>query len=99
MKNKDLILTKDTVINHSITVKNIICKNGRWNLKVNGNIDAWDINARDIDAMNITARNINALDIDARDIICEKRIKKTKESKTIARIFVQNRSRLNRKEW
>jgi hypothetical protein len=136
---KDLILTEDTVIDHSIIVKNIICKNKRWNLRVNGNIDAldinagninagdinavninagdinaldidawninavninaWDINAGDINAGNINAGDINAWDIDAVNIICEKRIKKSESAKTKARIFIQNKSSLERKEW
>ena len=57
---------------------------GRFNLKVVGNINAEDINARDIDAG---------------DIICEKRIKKSLKVKTIARIFIENRSKLEKKEW
>ena len=110
--NGDLILNKDTTFKKSIIVKGNI--KGYFSLKVNGNITAWDINAvdidaLDIDAMNINAMNINALDIDAMninaldidalDIICEKRIKKSISSKTKARVFIQNKSKLNRKEW
>ena len=72
------------------------------------NIDALDIDARDIDARNINAADINAWDINALDInaadiiawniICEKRIKKTETSKTICRVFVQNKFKLERKE-
>ena len=63
---QDLILTEDTSFAESITVNgNII---GNYNLKVMGNIDARDINARDINAWNIDARDINAEKIDARDI-------------------------------
>lgn len=62
------------------------------NLVVEGNIRSaggkWNIDAVDIDAV----------DIDARDIICEKRIKKTKDAKTICRIFIDNKSKLDRKE-
>ena len=57
-------------------------------IKVTGNINAMDINAKDI----------NAGDINARDIICESRKKKSKTNKTIARVFVQGRSKLERKE-
>jgi len=68
-----------------------------------GDIDAWNINAEnidalDIDAWNINARNINAENIDALDIICEKRIKKNKTSKTICRVFVQDKFKFERKE-
>jgi hypothetical protein len=73
-----------------------------------GNIDAWDINAVDINAWDINAGNIDARDIDARDInarninawdiICESRKKESKTSKTIARVFIQGRSKLERKE-
>jgi len=117
----DLILTKDTTFSESIKVKGDI--KGYYNLKVAGNIDAWDINAMDIDARNINAWNIdagnidawniNAWNIDARnidarnidagninalDIICEKRIKKLKTSKTVCRIYVKNKYSLARKE-
>ena len=124
--NGDLILTENTEFKESIKVNgNIKGKdNKRYDLKVNGNIDAWDIDARNIDAkdidawdidawnidaMDIDARDINAMDIDARnidagdinamDIVCDKRIKKSKTSKTKARIFIENKSKLERKEW
>jgi hypothetical protein len=68
-----------------------------WNINA-WDINAWNINAGDINARNIDAWNINAWDINARDIICETRKKKSKTSKTIARIFVQGRPKLERKE-
>ena len=97
----DLILTEDTTFTESIKVEGNI--KGYYNLKVAGNINAWDINARNIDAWDINAGdidvgNINARDIDAMDIICEKRIKAEKEYKTICRVFVQNKFSLERKE-
>jgi len=65
----DLILKKDMVFKDSINVEgNIICKNGRFNLTVDGSITATDINAWDINARNINAGNINAGDINAWDI-------------------------------
>ena len=86
----DLVLTKDTVFKTSITVEgNIVCKNGWFNLTVRGDINAWDI-----DAWNINARNINA-----QDIICESRKKKSPKARTFARLFVTDRSKLERKEW
>jgi len=74
-----------------------------WDIKAL-DIDAWDIDARDIDARDIKARSIDALDIKARsidawDIICENRVKKTKDSRTFARIFMKHRSKVERKEW
>jgi len=115
--NGNLILTEDTEYSEGIIVNGSI--KGYFNLKVAGNINAWDIDAWDIDAWdinvwdinvwdinarNINARDISAWDINARDInawdiICEKRIKKGKENKTTARIFIQNKSELERKEW
>ena len=83
---KDLILTEDTTFNESITVEGDI--KGYFNLKVVGNIKA----------KNIDAWNIDAWDIDAWDIICEKRIKKSNKAKTFSRIFIQNKSKLERKE-
>jgi hypothetical protein len=68
-----------------------------WNISA-WDIKAWDIKAWDINAGDINARNIDAWDIKAWDIICESRKKKTKESRTIARVFVQGRSKLERKE-
>ena len=62
-------------------------------------INAWNINARNINARNINARNIDALDINAWNIVCEKRIKKTEKCTTKARIFIQEKSKLKRKEW
>ena len=63
-----------------------------------GDIIAWDIDAGDIIAWDIDAGNINAGNINAWDIICESRKKKSKTNKTIARVFVQGRSKLERKE-
>jgi hypothetical protein len=68
-----------------------------WDINAR-NINAGDINAWDINAMDINARNINAGDIDAWDIICEKRIKKESKFKTISRVFIQNKSKTERKE-
>ena len=75
---------------------------------VAGDIDAWNINAGninagDIDVWNINAGNINAGDIDAGninagDIVCEKRIRKSTQSKTICRIYIKDKSKLERKE-
>jgi len=92
----NLILTKDTIFEGNLIVEGNI--QGYHNLKVNGNINARDITAWDIDAWNINAWNINAGNINACDIICEKRIKKAKYNKTIARVFIQDKSSLKRKE-
>ena len=67
----DLILTEDTTFGESIEVIGDI--KGWYNLTVEGdidarNIDALDINARDIDAGDIDAGDINAYDITALDI-------------------------------
>ena len=107
----NLILKKDTIFNESIIVEGNI--KGYYNLKVIGNIDAGNIDAGNIDAGNIKAGNIEAWDIkawdidawnidarniDAWDIIIEKRIKKTKTAKTICRVYITNKSKLERKE-
>jgi len=62
----DLILTEDTTFTESIKVEGNI--KGYYNLKVAGNINAWDINARNIDAWDINAGDIDARNIDAWDI-------------------------------
>ena len=72
----NLILTKDTTFSESIKVEGDI--KGYYNLKVAG--------------------NINARNIDARDIVCEKRIKKLKTSKTVCRVYVKNKYSLVRQE-
>ena len=69
-RHGDLVLEKDRTFEHSIVVEgNIVGKYGmRYNLVVNGSINAKNINAGNIDAWgNINARgNINAWNIDAR---------------------------------
>jgi len=107
----DLILTEDTTFDESIKVEGNI--RGYFNLKVARDIDARNIVARNIvarniDAKNIVAKNIDAMDIDAwdidarnivaRNIICETRIKKSKTAKTICRVYVKNKSKIERKE-
>jgi hypothetical protein len=107
IKVKGNILGKDgnrfsLVVHGNITTKNI----DAWNIyarNINAlNIDAGDINALNIAACNINARHINARNINARNIyagviICESRKKKNKNNKTIARIFIQNKSNLKHK--
>jgi len=92
----NLELIKDFKTNKNLIVKgNILGKDKeRYNLRAR-DIDAiMDINAWDIDAWDIDAQ-----DIYAQDIICEERIKKYKGVKTMARIFIKNKSKLERKEW
>ena len=66
----NLVMSKDMEYEGDLIVKgNILGKNGnRYNLKVHGNITAWDIDAWDISAWNITAGNINAGNITAKNI-------------------------------
>jgi hypothetical protein len=61
-------------------------------------INAWNIDACNIDACNIDALNIDASDINASDIICIRRIKKTKDAKTIAYSITLDRFYRERKE-
>ena len=90
-KFKNLVLTKDTTFEESIEVDgNITCEGiSRFFLKVAGNINAGNINAGDI----------NAGDINAWNIVCESRIKKDVKFKTKTRVFIQNKSKLEKKEW
>jgi len=110
--DEDIELYQNTTFKKSIKCKNIISKNERWDINawdinaedinarnINaGNINAWDIDAGDINARNIDARDIDAWNINAGNIDCEKRIKKSKTAKTFSRIFIQNKSKLERKE-
>lgn len=90
----DLELKEDTTFDESIEVHgNITCPNGRKNLTVAGNIDAWNIVAGNIDALDIVAGNI-----DAGDIVCVSRKKKSKTAKTIAYSIVLDRFNRERKE-
>lgn len=68
----NLILEKDTLFPESIVVEgSIIGKDGvRYNLKVNGNIDCWDINCRNINCGDIDCWDINCGDIDCLNINC-----------------------------
>ena len=90
-------MKKDTIFKESIKVEGNI--KGVFNLKVEGNIDAENINVKDINAFDICAWGIDAGDIDAKNIICEKRIKKSKDAKTISCVYIKNKSKLERKEW
>ena len=102
--NGDLILTEDFKISkHLIVHGDVEGKDGeRFNINARnidaGNINAWNIDARNINALDINAWNIDAWNIDARNIICETRVKKDKKCKTIARIYIKNRSKIKRKE-
>ena len=60
IKDGVLVVNEAVTFECSIAIKAII--------KVKGDINAWNINARDINAWDITAWNINAGDITARDI-------------------------------
>jgi len=97
----NLILKKDTEFIESIKVEGDI--KGYYNLKVAGDINAENINVRNIDAWdinaeNINAENINVRNIDAWDIICENRFKKKSFAKTICRVFIKNKSEIEKKE-
>jgi hypothetical protein len=74
-----------------------------WNINARnitaGNITAMDITAWNINARNIDARNINARHINAGYIVCESRKKKDPNNKTVAMIFITNRSKLEPKDW
>ena len=73
------------------------------NLIVHGDIKGkygkrYNIDAKNIYAENIDAHNINTHNIYADNIICNERLKKTKNSKTIAYSLVQNRHEREKKE-
>jgi CRISPR/Cas system-associated protein endoribonuclease Cas2 len=97
-------ITAGNITAWDITAKNINARNIKaWD------ITTWDINALNIDALNITAMDINALNIDTGNItanniyagyiVCESRKKKDPNNKTVARIFITNRSKLEPKDW
>ena len=88
----DLILKKDTIFKESITVEGNI--KGRFDLKVEGNIDCLDIDCGNIDCWDINCRNIDCLDI----IYCEKLTKKTNGAKIRCKVFIDKRSTLEIKE-
>ena len=78
----ELILTENTEFSESIEVKGNI--KGYSNLKVAGNINAWDINAGNINAWNI--------------IFCNK-IKVKKGCKVFCKALIKDRLNLERKEF
>ena len=96
----DLILEEDFKTEKNLIVRgNISGKDGtRYNINAR-NIDAGDIDAWNIDAGNIDAGDIDAGDIDVGNIVCETRTNKSKLSKTKARIYIKNRSQIERKEY
>jgi len=63
IKDNVLVVDEDVKFECSISIE--------ASLKIAGNINAEDINARDINAGDINAEDINALDIDAGDINAE----------------------------
>ena len=65
-------------------------------IEVEGDIKGW-FNLKVIG--NIDAKNIDALNIYAMDIICETRVKKSETSKTTARVYIKNKSKIERKEY
>ena len=82
-KRKDLILTKDTVIDGDLIAANITCKDGmRYHLTVRG---------------NIIARNIDARNINASFIVCES-IKQKEGSKLLVKNIITKRSGYEQKE-
>ena len=96
------------IIAHDIDVLNIkacnikACNMDTWDIEaldiIASDIKAFEIKALDIIADNIIAEDITAEDINANYIICEKRIKKSKDAKAIAQIFIDNKSKLENKE-
>ena len=105
----DLILEKDFKFDGNLVVDgDIKGKDGkRWNINCRDincrdinclDINCLDINCLDINAWDINAWNIDAGDINAWDIVCEKRILKSKTAKTICRVFVQERNKIEKKD-
>ena len=74
-----------------------------WNINAKDinawNIDAWNIDAEDIDARNIDAWNIDARNINAKNIVFCDKIKRTKKTKIRTKALIENRSKLEQKEW
>jgi hypothetical protein len=65
----DLVLKEDFYLEDDLTVEgNIRCERGYWDLKVNGNIDCWDINCWNINGWNINCWNINGWNINCKNI-------------------------------
>ena len=64
----DIELYCDIDIDADIKCRDIVCPEGKRNIRVIGNIYARNIDVLDINTMNIDALNIEALDIDAEDI-------------------------------
>ncbi len=103
LKARDIFahdIEADNIHAHNLEANNIEAGNiFSHNIKAN-NIHAWDIHAHDVDANNIGAINIFADTINAKDIeasaliVCEKRLKKAEDSKTIAGVFVDNKSKI-----
>ena len=70
--NGNLELDRDTTYGESLTVNGSIYGKGgnRYNLTVNGDINAASINTSNINCWDIDCWNIDCLDINCRDIDC-----------------------------
>jgi len=90
VKDGKIVIDEDLVCDFNIDIE--------ADLVIKGNLIARNIDVWNIDARNIDARNIDVWNIDARNIVCEKRIKKNKSHRTIARVFITERFKLERKE-
>lgn len=109
----DLVLTEDTTFIESIKVEgNIRGKDGnRYNLKVRGDIEAYDIDAGNIDAWNIDAGNIDAGNIIAWNIVarniaawniifCQSiKLKDKSKGKIRTKAVIRDRFNLKQKEF
>jgi hypothetical protein len=84
----DLILTEDTTFNEELKVEGNI--SGYFDLKVIGNLNCLDLTCR-----NLTCRNLNCRNI----VYCEKLTRKSPDTKIKCKMLIENRSKLEVKEW
>jgi hypothetical protein len=83
----DLILTKDTRFNKNLVVKGDI--KGYWNL------NCRNLDCRNLDCLNLNCRNLNCLNL----VLCEKLTRKSEKSVIKCKMLIENRSKLEVKEW
>lgn len=103
----DLILTENTKFTKHLIVKGDI--KGYWNLNCWNldcrnlnccNLNCWNLNCWNLNCLNLNCRNLNCLNLNCWNLVyCEKLTRKSKDTKIKCKMLIENRSKLEVKEW
>jgi len=89
----DLILKKDIIIKSNLIVEGNI--KGDFDLKVLGNLTCRDLNCGNLNCLNLNCWNLDCWNI----VLCEKLTRKSKDTKIKCRMLIENRNKLEQREW